>query len=194
MAVYRSRNYIPSSTQANNVLKGVSLDPTGGKGTKAKRDRISITVDDRELLSLLRAFKKMDDIASNDMKKIAQDLAEEAARNVQLMANRTNQGRIVAQSIKINKKDRAPNFTIGGSGNANVKGNAKYGELLFGTEFGGPSYFSNRGRRFPSRSPREGKGNKGYFIFPTLKMMQPHITKKWLEGYGTIINAWKGRL
>jgi hypothetical protein len=192
MAVIKKSTFV--SAQAGNVLKGVSIDPTGGKGTNAKRDRISITVDDKDLRALLRSFKQMDDIASIDMKKIAQDLAADAARNVSLMAARTNQGRAVAQSIRINKSDRSPNFTIGGSGNANVKGKAKYGELLFGAEFGGPSYFKNGGRRFPPRSPRKGVGNSGYFIFPTLKAMQPEITQRWLEGYEMIRNAWKGRL
>ena len=192
MAIIRQSSLI--SAQAGNVLKGVSLDPTGGKGTKAKRDRISITVDDKDLRALLRSFKQMDDIASIDMKKIAQDLAVDAARNVALMASRTNQGQVVALSIKINKNDRSPNFTIGGSGNANVKGKAKYGELLFGVEFCGPTYFPNGGRRFPPKSPRKGFGNSGYFIFPTLKAMQPQITQRWLEGYEMIRNAWKGRI
>jgi hypothetical protein len=192
MAIIRQSSFI--SAQAGNVLKGVSLDPTGGKGTKAKRDRISITVDDKDLRALLRSFKQMDDIASIDMKKIAQDLAQDAARNVALMASRTNQGQVVARSIKVNKSDRSPNFTIGGSGNANVKGKAKYGELLFGVEFGGPTYFPNGGKRFPPRSPRKGVGNSGYFIFPTLKAMQPEITRRWLQGYEMIRNAWKERI
>jgi hypothetical protein len=192
MAIIRQSSFI--SAQAGNVLKGVSLDPTGGKGTNAKRDRISITVDDKDLRALLRAFKQMDDIASIDMKKIAQDLAQDAARNVALMASRTSQGQVVARSIKVNKSDRSPNFTIGGSGNANVKGKAKYGELLFGVEFGGPTYFPNGGRRFPPRSPRKGVGNSGYFIFPTLKAMQPEITRRWLQGYEMIRNAWKERI
>lgn len=193
MAVLRSRNQI-SSTQAGNVLKGVSLDPTGGKGTKATRDRISITVDDADLRALLRSFSQMDDIAKVDMKKIAQEIAQDAAIKVQQMAARTNQGSVVANSIKINKGDKAPNFTIGGPGNASVRGGAKYGQLLFGAEFGGPTKFANGGRRFPPRSPSEGRGNRGYFIFPTLKAMQNEITQRWLQGYEMIRKEWKGRV
>ncbi len=192
MAVLKSSSYI--SSQAGNVLKGVSLDPTGGKGTQAKRDRISITVDDADLRALLRSFSQMDDIAKIDMKKIAQEIAQDAAIKVQQMASRTNQGAAVANSIKVNKSDKAPNFTIGGPGNPNVRGGAKYGQLLFGAEFGGPSSFANGGRRFPPRSPREGKGNRGYFIFPTLKAMQNEITQRWLQGYEMIRKEWKGRL
>jgi len=153
--------------------------------TKAgQRDKITITVDDSDLRALLRSFNQMDDIAKVDMRKIAQDIAQDAATKVQQMASRTNQGAAIANSIKINKGDKAPNFTIGGAGNANVRGGAKYGQLLFGAEFGGPSSFANGGRRFPPRSPREGKGNRGYFIFPTLKAMQNEITQaiyKWFK-------------
>jgi hypothetical protein len=69
--------------------------------------------------------------------------------------------------------------------------------LLFGNEFGSDrnvfgskGNFPNGGRKFPERSPREGRGNKGYWIFPTLKAMQPEITRRWKNAVGEVYENW----
>jgi hypothetical protein len=156
--------------------------------TKAgQRDKITITVDDSDLRALLRSFNQMDDIAKVDMRKIAQDIAQDAATKVQQMASRTNQGAAIANSIKINKGDKAPNFTIGGTKKVTQSGTSA-GTLLFGTEFG-----SKRFRQFPPRSRPKGRGNRGWFIFIALERFQPTITKEWLQGYEKIATAWKSR-
>lgn len=51
--------------------------------------------------------------------------------------------------------------------------------------------FPNGGAKFPTRSPREGQGNKGYWIFPTLKRLQPRITRDYHEAvYRFLTNTW----
>jgi hypothetical protein len=91
------------------------------------------------------------------------------------------------KSLKTNKSDKAPNFTVGGNTKVTQSGTSA-GTLLFGTEFG-----SKRFRQFPPRSKPKGRGNRGWFIFIALERFQPIITKKWLEGYEKIANEWKGR-
>jgi len=45
--------------------------------------------------------------------------------------------------------------------------------------------------RFPMRSPRLGaKGNEGYFIFPTLRRIQPQIVAQWEEAFSKILKEW----
>jgi hypothetical protein len=108
-----------------------------GKTSNTKRT-IRVKVDDYELRSLLATFSKMDDIAKNDMKKIANDLAERAAKFVTSYAyNAPNpaQADAIMKSLKINRSDKAPNFTMGGNTKVTRSG-AKAGTLLFGTEFG----------------------------------------------------------
>jgi hypothetical protein len=86
--------------------------------TKNKNRTIRVKVDDYELRKLLATFGRMDDIAKNDMKKIANDLAERAARFVTSYAyNAPNpaQADAVMKSLKINRSDKAPNFTMGGN-------------------------------------------------------------------------------
>jgi hypothetical protein len=51
--------------------------------------------------------------------------------------------------------------------------------------------FPNGGAKFPTRSPREGQGNAGYWIFPTLKRLQPRITRDYHEAvYRFLTKTW----
>ena len=145
---------------------------------------------DKDYRGLLRAFSKMDDIAKNDMKKIANDLAERAAKFVTAYAyNAPNpaQADAIMKSLKTNKSDKAPNFTLGGIRKVTRSG-ATASTLLFGTEFGSKQY-----KQFPPRSKPKGRGNRGWFIFIALERFQPIIVKEWLQGYEKIANEWKSR-
>lgn len=158
--------------------------------TSNKSRKIQVKVNDYELRKLLATFGKMDDIAKNDMRKISQNLAERAAQFVTTWAyNAPNpaQADAVMKSLKINKLDKAPNFTLGGRTRVTRSG-AYAGNLLFGSEFG-----SNRLKQFPPRSPKKGRGNRGWFIFVALQRFQPVIYREWLEGYQKIVDVWKSR-
>ena len=164
-----------------NVVQGKSSN---------KKQTISVKVDDYELRKLLATFGKMDDIAKNDMKKIANDLTERAARFVTSYAyNAPNpaQANAIMKSLKTTKSDKAPNFTLGGTTKVTQSGTSA-GTLLFGSEFG-----SKRFRQFPPRSRPKGRGNRGWFIFIALERFQPTIAKEWLLGYEKIATAWKSR-
>ena len=164
-----------------NVVQGKS---------KNKKQTIRVKIDDYELRKLLATFGRMDDIAKNDMKKIANDLTERAAKFVTSYAyNAPNpaQANAIMKSLKIKKSDKAPNFTVGGTTKV-TQSNASAGTLLFGSEFG-----SKRFRQFPPRSRPKGRGNRGWFIFIALERFQPTITKEWLLGYEKIAAAWKSR-
>lgn len=148
----------------------------------AGRERVQLKVDDRDLRALLASFNRMDDIAKNDMRKIAVEISERVANEVRYSAGSAGQTRVnqaIMQSLKINKKDKAPNFSLGGTTRVTSRG-TKAGEILFGAEFGSTKY-----RQFP---PHLGK--TGYFIFPTLKKMQRQILSDWLQGYKLIRDAW----
>ena len=58
-----------------------------------------------------------------------------------------------------------------------------------GNEFG-----SNRYKQFPRRSPRQGRGNRGWWLFPAMSRFQPTIAREWLQGYEKIRDAWVNRL
>jgi hypothetical protein len=164
-------------------------NPVSGKSSN-KNKTIRVKVDDYELRKLLATFGRMDDIAKNDMKKIANDLTERAAKFVTAYAyNAPNpaQADAIMKSLKTNKSDKAPNFTLGGTRKVTRSG-ATASTLLFGTEFG-----SKRYKQFPPRSTPKGRGNRGWFIFIALERFQPIIVKEWLQGYEKIANEWKSR-
>jgi len=153
---------------------------------------ISLVPVDKDYRALLRAFGKMDDIAKNDMKKIAQDLAERGAAYAQGSASRapynTKQAVAVADSIKVSKSDKAPSFSIGGR--AKVGSSAfSAGYVIMGSEFGSKQY-----KQFPKRSPSQGRGNKGWWLYPAMSRFQPTIAKEWLAGFEKVRNAWMGRI
>jgi hypothetical protein len=99
------------------------------------------------------------------------------------------QAQKVAATIRANK-DKIPNVTIGGS-KGRFSGGAVSGQVLFGSEFGGPAPFANGGRRFPERSDSSGRGNIGYGIFKKLKEIQPSLTKQWKDAVERqVIKKW----
>jgi hypothetical protein len=144
---------------------------------------------DKDYRALLRAFNKMDDIAKNDMKKIAQSLAERGANYAKGAASNApynvRQAIAVADSIKISKSDKAPSFSIGG--NRKVGSSAfSAGYVIMGNEFGSKQY-----KQFPKRSGQGGK--QGWWLFKAMARFQPVIAQEWLQGYEKITSSWKSR-
>ena len=164
------------------------------KPPKAPKDTITIKIEDQDIFAILRTFKNMDQIASKDLRDVAQELAGEVANALQAAASfadakggNARQASAVAQTIKVNR-DRVPSISIGGSKGV-TSSNAPAGVILFGSEFGSSKY-----KQFPKRSPKDGRGNVGYWLFPTLKMMQPRIREKWVQGVDKIREEWRGRI
>ena len=147
---------------------------------------------DKDYRALLRTFGKMDDIAKNDMKIIASNLAERGAKYAQGAASSApynpKQARAVADSIKISKSDKAPSFSIGGRQRVGSSAFSA-GYVIMGNEFG-----SNRLKQFPKRSPKQGRGNRGWWLYPAMSRFQPTIAKEWLGGFQKIRDAWIGRI
>ena len=141
---------------------------------------------DKDYRGLLRAFSKMDDIAKNDMKKIASDLAERGANYARGAANNApynaRQAQAVAQSIKISKSDKAPSFSIGGRQKVGSSAFSA-GYVIMGNEFGSKQY-----KQFPRRSGKGGK--EGWWLYRAMSRFQPTIAQEWLKGYERIRDAW----
>ena len=162
-----------------------------------------IKIKDADINAIRKTFKKMDDIAKDDMNRAAQQIAIEAASAVGSALQSTPQGQAIARSIRVSPKSKTPFFTVGGS-SVKLKNGTPVGEIALGVEFGayqdrqrkrkGKSTNYVGYRQFQPRSPREGRGNAGYFIFPTLKALQPEITRKWVEQVDRIRREWRERI
>jgi hypothetical protein len=162
-----------------------------------------IKIKDADINAIRKTFKNMDEIAQNDMNLAAQQIAIEAASAVGSALQSTPQGQAIARSIKVSPKSKTPFFTVGGS-SVKLRNGTPVGEIALGVEFGayqdrprkrkGKSTNYVGYRQFQPRSPREGRGNAGYFIFPTLKALQPEITRKWVEQVDRIRREWRERI
>jgi hypothetical protein len=158
----------------------------------AERQTVRIQPDQSDLRGVYAAFRKMDDNSKLALKDDVTSISQWSATELQssyTMNPYPLQAQKVAATIRANK-DRIPNVTIGGS-KGRFSGGAVSGNVLFGSEFGGPAPFQNGGTRFPERSDRQGRGNVGYGIFAKLKDIQPTLTARWKEAVEKhVIKVW----
>ena len=145
----------------------------------------AISYDKRELRRIIGAFKAMDEEAVIQAKKESSALAEFAAGKIkQTAATRQVSGtaaRRIADGVVISKSSKVGEFTYGFA-RQKFSGGGSTLDLLYGMEFG-----SNRYKQFPNRTPSKGRGNVGYFIFPTLQQIQPDLIQKWEQAFDKIL-------
>ena len=163
------------------------------------RTTMSVRPDLKDYRGLLKAINVMDKEAQFELKNEVASISAWTASSIKQSAYTQSpmprQAAIVAETVRA-ARDRVPSVYVGGS-KGKASGGANAGQLLFGNEFGGDrnafgnsSAFPNGGYRFPARTSREGRGNIGYWIFPTLKAMQPEIKKRWFAAVNKVMDNW----
>jgi len=163
----------------------------------AEKKTIRVQMDmTNELRALFQRLNEMDAESKTVLKERVKGIANWVAEDIKTAASYApmyKQAQRVAQTTRANK-DRVPNITIGGA-RAKFSGGASAGDLVIGSEFGADptsenGAFPNGGRRFPYRSDKRGQGNEGYWIFPTLRLAQPRITREWHEAVDDVLDNW----
>jgi hypothetical protein len=141
-----------------------------------------------EIRAVVKAFKAMDDTAIVEAKRVSGALADYALGKIQEAAGtRTVATKVatrIADNAKVSKTSKIGEISIGFASQKFSGGGTTKG-LWGGMEFG-----SNRFKQFPNRTPIMGRGNRGYFIFPTLKAAQPHIIAEWQSAFSTILKEF----
>jgi len=149
----------------------------------------AITYDKRELRGVIQAFKAMDEQAIQEAKKESTALAEFAAEQIKkTAATRSVSGvaaRRIADGVKVSKTSKVGEFSYGFA-SQRFSGGGTTQNLLYGMEFG-----SNRFKQFPNRTPTKGRGNSGYFIYPTLRQIQPELIQKWESAFDRILKEYE---
>lgn len=147
-----------------------------------------ITYDKRELRGVIQAFKAMDEAATDEAKRESSALAEYASEQIKkTAATRTVSGiaaRRIADGVKVSKTSKVGEFSYGFA-RQKFSGGGSTLDLLYGMEFG-----SNRFKQFPTRTPSKGRGNSGYFIYPTLRAIQPELINKWEAAFDRILKEY----
>ena len=151
-------------------------------------NEVKIAYDKSDLRGIARAFKGMSDEAVEAAKAESSNLAEYAAGQIKIAAaTRTVSGtaaRRIADGVKVSKTSKLGEFSYGFA-RQKFSGGGSTLDLLYGMEFG-----SNRFKQFPKRTPNKGRGNSGYFIYPTLRQIQPDLVRKWEEAFSSILKEW----
>ena len=154
----------------------------------AERETYKASTKIEGLPETLRAFKQLDKGASDAAKQEAMKIAEVLAARIRARAPSDKRYQNLVVSVKAGK-DRVPVIRIGGRQTPRVSGGAGPAQLVIGMEFGADQSGPN-GWRFPPRTPRFGRGNQGYWIFPTARTSQTEIIKMWFDAMDKIINEW----
>jgi len=145
-----------------------------------------IAYDKSDLRGVLKAFKAMDEEATAQAKVVSGGLATYV------------QGKIVS-AASLRPNDAANRIAAG----SRVSKSSKIGELSFGFAsqkfsgggttqqlWGGYEFGSNKYKQFPVWSGSQGRGSKGWFIYPTLRAEQPNIIAKWENAFNEILKEY----
>lgn len=161
-----------------------------------EKERIHFKMDiDAEVRALLKDISAMDKEAQGRLKDDVKIISGWVATEIKQAATKAPmpaQAARVANTVRA-VKDRVPYVVVGGTAQK-FSGGGRSGVVLFGSEFGASptssnGAFPNGGRRFPYRSGQGG--TQGYWIFPTLKRLQPQITKAWHNRVDHVLSNWK---
>ena len=147
----------------------------------------AISYDKNELRAIVRSFKAMDEEATNQAKQATSELATWVQGKIQAAASsrtRNLQDNRVADGSKVSKSSKIGEISFGYAGQK-LSGGASTQQIWGGAEFG-----SNKYKQFPVWSDREDRGSRGWFIYPTLRSVQPDIVKKWEESFSKIIKEY----
>lgn len=146
----------------------------------------SIAYDKSDLRKIYAAFKAMDEEAVTAAKKESNALATYLKGKIETAANSANNkvAPKIAAGSKVSKSSKTGEISFGYA-SQKLSGGGTTQQLWGGYEFG-----SNRYKQFPVWSGREGRGSRGWFIYPTLRAEQPHIINQWENAFSQILKEW----
>ena len=150
-------------------------------------DNVEIAYDKADLRRVLGAFKAMDEEATTQAKRVSGSLAEFAQDKI--VGTATGRGRAaekIARGSKVSKSSKIGELSFGFA-SQKFSGGGTTKELWGGNEFG-----SNKFKQFPiwSGSGPKGRGSNGWFIYPTLRAIQPEIIAKWENAFDNILKEF----
>jgi hypothetical protein len=146
-----------------------------------------VALDQTELRQVFKALKGMTDEAKDEAKRQSGALADFARSEVIQTANSIRSNKVagrIAEGSRVKKSSRIGEITYGFA-SQKFSGGASTKDIWGGSEFG-----SNKFKQFPVWSGREGRGSKGWFIYPTLRRIQPEIVAKWTASFDKILKEW----
>lgn len=144
--------------------------------------------DRTELRQVYKAFSVLGDEAKAEARQSSNALATYLQTAIATKSKTRTQGqaainRIVSGS-KVSKTSTTGEIKYGFA-SQRFSGGANTQTLWAGFEFG-----SNRLKQFPAYSGRQGRGSRGWFIYPTLRQEQRSIVAQWTAAFNKILDKW----
>lgn len=144
--------------------------------------------DRTELRQVYKAFNLLGDEAKAEARQTSNNLATYLQKQIASTASTRIKGqeainRIVSGS-RVSKTSTTGEIRYGFAGQR-FSGGASTQKLWPGFEFG-----SNRFNQFPNYSGRQGRGSRGWFIYPTLRKEQREIVSQWTRAFNKILDKW----
>ena len=142
---------------------------------------VKVEYDKNDVRLILKSFKAMSDEAIEKSKRVGFELADYAAGKIKSYAvgSRFVASSRVADNVKISKSSKIGEFSYGFKSQKLFSGGANTLDMVYGLEFG-----SNRLPQFPARK------REGYFIYPTLRQIQPELIKRWEQAFDEILKEF----
>jgi hypothetical protein len=149
-------------------------------------DNVEIAYDKADLRRITAAFKAMDAEAIDAAKRESSALASFAQGKIIQAANKTfnKADDRIAQGSRVSKSSKIGELSFGFA-SQKFSGGGTTQQLWGGYEFG-----SNKFKQFPIWSGKQGRGSKGWFIYPTLREIQPEIIAQWENAFDRILKEW----
>jgi hypothetical protein len=147
----------------------------------------AVALDQTQLRAVFKALKNMDEEATAEAKRQSGALAEYARAEVIQTARSLQSSKVagrIADGSRVKKSSRIGEITYGFA-SQKFSGGATTRDIWGGSEFG-----SNKFKQFPVWSGRQGRGSKGWFIYPTLRRIQPEIVARWTESFTKVLKEW----
>ena len=147
-----------------------------------------IAYDKKDLRAIIKAFKAMEDEAVTQAKTVTSQLADFVKTKVEATASQRGRNskaaRRIAEGAVVSKSSKIGEISYGFA-RQKFSGGGTTQQLWAGNEFG-----SNRYNQFPIWSGQQGRGSRGWFIYPTLRKVQPEIVNRWESAFSKIIKKW----
>jgi len=146
----------------------------------------TFALDKAQLSAVMKAFKAMDEQAQIEAKNQTGQISDFARTKIIESARKSfnKADDRIAEGSKVKKSSKIGEITFGYIGQK-FSGGGNTKQLWGGFEFG-----SNKYKQFPIWSGREGRGSRGWFIYPTLREIQPEIVSRWTDAFGRVLKEW----
>ncbi len=142
----------------------------------------------KELRQLAKAFSLMGDDAISKAKTVSYDLANYAKTEITKAGYQREKSakavRKVVDGASVSRSSKTGRLSYGFAGQR-FSGGATTQVLWRALEFGSKNY-----KQFPTWSGRYGRGSRGWFIYPTLREVQPELTQRWTNEMNNVVKVW----